>query len=280
MTSPKHADIICVMTSSISPIKLQEAKAELLSLLNVLSDKVNLERKLGVDYVRLDTVIKNNQTSTGKKTASPQLTRESGHDGQKELITTESSRSDKVKALEELEEQVKKCTKCELCKDRTNVVFGTGSPDANLMFVGEAPGHHEDIQGEPFVGRAGQLLTKIIESIDLKRSEVYIANILKCRPPENRNPNANEIVLCTPHLIKQIEIIRPNIICALGTFAAQTLLDTKESIGKLRGKFFEYQGTKFLATYHPAYLLRNPNDKRKVWDDIRKVRDFLKESSS
>ena len=144
------------------------------------------------------------------------------------------------------------------------------------MFVGEAPGYYEDQQGEPFVGKAGQLLTKIIESIGMKRSDVYIANILKCRPPENRNPNANEIVMCSPHLIRQIEIIRPKIICALGTFAAQTLLDTKETIGKLRGKFFEYQSTKFLATYHPAYLLRNPNDKKKVWPDIKKVRDYLK----
>jgi len=142
------------------------------------------------------------------------------------------------------------------------------------------PGYYEDEQGEPFVGKAGQLLTKIIESIGMKRDDVYIANILKCRPPENRNPNANEIVMCSPHLIKQIEIIRPKIICALGTFAAQTLLNSTESIGNLRGKFFEYQGATFLATYHPAYLLRNPDDKKKVWTDIKKVRDFLKEKPS
>ncbi|MCP4269245.1 MAG: uracil-DNA glycosylase, partial [Candidatus Brocadiaceae bacterium] len=154
---------------------------------------------------------------------------------------------------------------------------GTGNPDADLMLVGEARGYNEDAQGEPFVGKAGQLLPTIIEAIDLARSDVYIANILKCRPPENRNPNPNEIVFCSPHLIKQIEIIRPKIICALGTFAAQTLLDTKDSIGKLRGKFFEYQGTKLLSTYHPAYLLRNPNDKKKVWEDIKKVRDYLKD---
>jgi len=245
------------MSSSLNSTRLQKAKAEILSLLNVLSDKVDLERKLGVDYVQLAPI-----------------------DTHNERITAELSKSEKTKELNKLERQVKKCTKCGLCKGRTNVVFGTGDPDADLMFVGEAPGYYEDVQGEPFVGRAGQLLTKIIESIGLKRSEVYIANILKCRPPENRNPTANEIVLCTPHLIKQIEIIRPKVICALGTFAAQTLLDTKEAIGKLRGKFFEYQDTKFLATYHPAYLLRNPNDKKKVWNDIKKVRDFLKENTS
>ena len=192
----------------------------------------------------------------------------------------ELSKSEKIEALSKLEEQVRKCTQCDLCKNRTNVVFGVGNPDADLMFVGEAPGYYEDKQGEPFVGKAGQLLTKIIESIGMKRGDVYIANILKCRPPDNRNPNANEIVMCSPHLIRQIEIMRPKIICALGTFAAQTLLDTKETIGRLRGEFFEYQSTKFLATYHPAYLLRNPSDKKKVWDDIKKVRDFLQENSS
>ncbi len=245
-------------------------------MLKVLSDKVDLERKLGVNYLQLDPIIKNN-ISHEEDVISQQLAPESDFDTHKEEKKAELSKSEKIKELKKLEEQVKKCTKCELCKNRTNVVFGTGDPDADLMFVGEAPGYYEDKQGEPFVGKAGQLLTKIIESIGMKRSDVYIANILKCRPPENRNPNANEIVMCSPHLIRQIEIIRPKIICALGTFAAQTLLDTKKSIGKLRGEFFEYQSTKFLATYHPAYLLRNPGDKKKVWADIKKVRDFLQE---
>jgi len=267
------------MSSSLKPAKLQEAKAEVLSLLKILSDKVDLERKLGAKYMQFDPIVKN-QTSSEEDVASLQPTQESNFDSfdtQNEGDKIELSKSDKIEELKKLEEQVKRCTNCELCNNRTNVVFGTGNPDADLMFVGEAPGYYEDEQGEPFVGRAGQLLTKIIESIGMKRSDVYIANILKCRPPENRNPNANEIVMCSPYLIKQIEIIRPKIICALGTFAAQTLLDTKESIGKLRGKFFEYQSTKFLATYHPAYLLRNPNDKKKVWADIKKVRDYLKE---
>jgi len=267
------------MSSSRQQSKLQEAKAEVISLLKGLSDKVDLERKLGVNYLQLDPVIKNTM-SYEEDVISQSPTPESvcdSVDTYNEETKVELSKSEKVAALKKLEEQAKECTKCELSKDRTNVVFGVGNPDADLMLVGEAPGYYEDAQGEPFVGKAGQLLTKIIESIGMKRGDVYIANILKCRPPDNRNPSANEIVMCSPHLIRQIEIIRPKIICALGTFAAQTLLDTKDTIGKLRGRFFEYQSTKFLATYHPAYLLRNPDDKKKVWADIKKIRDFLQE---
>ncbi len=251
----------------------------MVSLLKGLSDKVDLERKLGVDHLKLDPVIKNTISYEENVISQPPAPESvcDNLDTYNEEKKVELSKSEKIEVLKKLEEQVKECAKCELCKNRTNVVFGVGNPDADLMFVGEAPGYYEDVQGEPFVGKAGQLLTKIIESIGMQRDDVYIANILKCRPPENRNPNANEIVMCSPHLIKQIEIIRPKIICALGTFAAQTLLDTKETIGKLRGRFFEYQSTKFLATYHPAYLLRNPGDKKKVWADIKKVRDFLQE---
>ena len=267
------------MSSSRQQSKLQEAKAEVVSLLKGLSDKVDLERKIGVNYLQLDPVIKNTM-SYEEDVISQSPTPESicdSVDTYNEEAKVELSKSEKIAALKKLEEHVKECTKCELCKNRTNVVFGVGNQDADLMFVGEAPGYYEDVQGEPFVGKAGQLLTKIIESIGMKRGDVYIANILKCRPPDNRNPSANEIVMCSPHLIRQIEIIRPKIICALGTFAAQTLLDTKDTIGKLRGRFFEYQSTKFLATYHPAYLLRNPDDKKKVWADIKKIRDFLQE---
>ena len=267
------------MSSSRQQSKLQEAKVEVISLLKGLSDKVDLERKLGVNYLQLDPVIKNTMSYEEDiiyQYPTPESVCDSV-DTYNEEAKVELSKSEKIAALKKLEEHVKECTKCELCKNRTNVVFGVGNPDADLLFVGEAPGYYEDVQGEPFVGKAGQLLTKIIESIGMKRDDVYIANILKCRPPDNRNPNADEIVMCSPHLIRQIEIIRPKIICALGTFAAQTLLDTKETIGKLRGKFFEYQSTKFLATYHPAYLLRNPDDKKKVWADIKKVRDFLQE---
>lgn len=264
------------MSSSFQSAKLREIKAEVLSLLGVLHDKVDLERKFGANSLQLIPIKKAHSLSE-KVVTSSKLTKKSLFNVSSEKKNVGLSKSDKIGKLKKLEEEVRKCTKCDLCRGRTNVVFGTGDADADLMFVGEAPGYYEDVQGEPFVGRAGQLLTKIIESIGLNRNDVYIANILKCRPPENRNPTANEIILCKPHLIKQIEIICPKIICALGTFAAQTLLDTKESIGRLRGKFHEYQGTKLLATYHPAYLLRNPNDKKKTWEDMKKVRDFLKE---
>jgi DNA polymerase len=155
---------------------------------------------------------------------------------------------------------------------RTQIVFGTGNPQAKLVFIGEAPGRDEDLQGEPFVGQAGQLLTKIIQAIQLRREEVYIANIIKCRPPENRNPEPDEIAACEPFLIQQLQVIRPKLICALGTFAAQTLLKTEEKISSLRGKFHEYQGIPLMPTYHPAFLLRNPNRKRDVWEDMKKIK--------
>ena len=164
------------------------------------------------------------------------------------------------------------CRRCKLHAYRTQIVFGTGNPRAKLVFVGEAPGRDEDLQGEPFVGQAGQLLTKIIQAIQLSREQVYIGNIIKCRPPENRNPEPDEIMACEPFLIKQIQVIRPRLICALGTFAAQTLLKTEEKISSLRGKFHEYQGIPLMPTYHPAYLLRNPNRKREVWEDMKKIK--------
>lgn len=169
------------------------------------------------------------------------------------------------------------CRRCKLHPYRTKIVFGTGSPQAKLVFVGEAPGRDEDLQGEPFVGQAGQLLTKIIQAIQLKREEVYITNIIKCRPPENRNPEPDEIAACEPFLLKQFQVIRPRLICALGTFAAQTLLKKEEKISSLRGKFHEYQGIPLMPTYHPAFLLRNPNRKRDVWEDMKKIkREYAK----
>lgn len=173
--------------------------------------------------------------------------------------------------LLELKDQVSTCTRCQLSETRTNTVFGEGSPKAKLMFVGEAPGGDEDKQGRPFVGRAGQLLTKIIESIGLKREEVFICNILKCRPPGNRNPLPTEIAMCSSYLLKQIDLIKPEIICALGKFAAQTLLSTETPISKLRGEFHEYHGIKLMPTYHPAYLLRNPGGKKDVWEDMKAI---------
>ena len=166
------------------------------------------------------------------------------------------------------------CQRCRLAQHRKHIVFGSGSPSAKLVFVGEGPGFEEDRQAEPFVGPAGQLLTKIIAAINLTRKQVYICNIVKCRPPENRNPETDEIDTCFPFLERQIAAIQPDYICALGAIAAQTLLGTNESISKLRGRFHQYKGIKVIATYHPAYLLRNPEKKRDVWDDMKM---FMKE---
>jgi uracil-DNA glycosylase family 4 len=175
-------------------------------------------------------------------------------------------------SIEELERAVSVCTKCPLSKTRTQTVFGTGNSRAKLVFVGEAPGHDEDVQGKPFVGRAGQLLTDIIEKgMKLKRSEVYICNVLKCRPPNNRNPLPDEVETCEPHLVRQLELIQPRVICALGTYAAQTLLKTRDPIGRLRGKWHFYHGIPLRATFHPAYLLRSPADKRKTWMDVIEI---------
>ena len=178
--------------------------------------------------------------------------------------------------LPKLDEEIRSCQKCGLSKTRANTVFGDGSLNAELMFVGEAPGKDEDLEGVPFVGKAGKLLTKIIESIGLKREDVFIANILKCRPPENRNPNPQEIAVCSPFLYKQIELIKPKVICALGKFAAQTLLETETPISQLRGKFYFYRGIKLMPTYHPAYLLRNSAGKKDVWEDMQTIARELK----
>jgi uracil-DNA glycosylase family 4 len=168
------------------------------------------------------------------------------------------------------------CTRCKLhTLGRTQIVFGVGNPDADLMFVGEAPGADEDVQGIPFVGRAGQLLTKIIEAIDLKREDVYIANVIKCRPPGNRNPDPDEVETCEPFLFRQIDIIKPKVIVALGKFAAQALLRTLDPISRLRGRVFTYRGAKLVPTFHPAYLLRNPASKREVWEDMKLVKKLL-----
>ena len=178
-------------------------------------------------------------------------------------------------SLPQLEAQVTQCTQCRLHRGRTHVVFGVGNPQADLMFVGEAPGRDEDLQGKPFVGRAGQLLTRIIEAIGLTRRDVYIANVIKCRPPNNRNPQEDEIARCEPYLIRQIALIKPKLIVALGTFAAQTLLKTNLPISQLRGRFHDYHGVRVMPTFHPAFLLRNPERKRAVWEDMQAVQREL-----
>lgn len=192
-------------------------------------------------------------------------------------LTTQGKTQSPVKeGLIKLRDEVLQCVKCsELAQTRNSVVFGTGSAQARLMLIGEAPGKEEDLQGLPFVGQAGQLLTKIIESIGLSRRDVFIANVLKCRPPGNRQPAPEEIANCQGYLFKQIEWIKPQIICCLGTFAAQTLLKTQNAITSLRGKFYSFGTSKVICTYHPAYLLRNPSEKRKVWEDMKMIKKEL-----
>ncbi len=178
-------------------------------------------------------------------------------------------------SLESVEREVSVCRKCRLAETRTNTVFGEGSPRASLMFVGEGPGGDEDRMGRPFVGAAGRLLDRIIAAMGLRREDVFIANVVKCRPPGNRNPEPDEVEACLPYLHRQIDLIRPSVICALGKFAAQSLLECREPISRLRGTFREFRGVRVMPTYHPSYLLRNPDDKRLVWEDVQQVMAVL-----
>ena len=195
-------------------------------------------------------------------------------------LDTAAAAANPAAALNDLRAHIGDCTRCKLHGlGRRQIVFGVGNPKADLMFVGEAPGADEDIQGEPFVGRAGQLLTKIIGAIGLQRSDVYIANILKCRPPGNRNPEPDEVVTCEPFLTRQIDIVQPKVIVALGSFAAKALLRSDAPISRIRGHVFDYRGgSKLIPTFHPAFLLRSPERKRDVWEDMKKVRALLADS--
>lgn len=179
--------------------------------------------------------------------------------------------------LEKFQQEIKECTKCRLHQNRTKFVFGVGNPKAEVMFVGEAPGRDEDLKGEPFVGKAGQLLDRILASIGFTRQDVYIANMVKCRPPENRDPLPDEMETCHPYLLKQIEIIKPKMICCLGRISGQYLLSTKETLGKLRGRLHDYKGIKLLVTYHPAALLRYPEYKKETWEDMKMLRKAYEE---
>lgn len=190
-------------------------------------------------------------------------------------MTVVESANPSKQTIEDIREALGDCRRCSLCDTRTNLVFGEGNVHAGLVFVGEAPGADEDVQGRPFVGKAGQLLTRIIIAMGLQRQDVYICNILKCRPPQNRNPRPDEIAACEPFLIRQLKAIQPKIICALGTFSAHTLLKTDVPISVIRGQFHRYQGIPLMPTYHPAYLLRNPGAKRQVWEDIQTIMKAL-----
>src|SRR5215212_1766958 len=192
-----------------------------------------------------------------------------------EIVPVTIARSG-VEALATIREDIGECTRCKLhAQGRKQIVFGVGSPAADIMFVGEAPGADEDAQGVPFVGRAGQLLTKMIEAMGFRRDDVYIANVLKCRPPGNRNPEPDEIATCEPYLFRQLASVEPKVVIALGAFAARTLLKTDEPISRLRGRVFDYRGAKLIPTFHPSFLLRSPGYKREAWDDLKKALAIL-----
>jgi uracil-DNA glycosylase len=233
------------MTESLTPSSTDQMQKELLSLVKSLKGQILNSNNL---YVKLDW----KKPLPAKK--------------KNNLLT----KNNEV-LLNDLGREVAACRLCALATTRNNTVFGDGNVSAKIVFVGEAPGADEDKQGLPFVGKAGQLLTKIINAMGLERKDVYICNILKCRPPGNRNPLPDEIRLCEPFLKKQLQLISPQIICALGSFAAKTLLKTETPITLLRGRFHTYEGIQLMPTYHPAYLLRNPSAKKSVWDDVQLI---------
>ncbi|HWG49193.1 MAG TPA: uracil-DNA glycosylase [Candidatus Acidoferrales bacterium] len=195
--------------------------------------------------------------------------------GAREVSETFAILQDKPAALARIRADIGDCTRCRLHKGRTNLVFGVGNPNAELMFIGEGPGADEDAQGEPFVGRAGQLLNNMISAMGLKREEVYIANVVKCRPPGNRTPERDECDICSPFLLQQIEVIKPKVIVALGAVAAKTLLAVNDSMANLRGRWYDFHGTRMAVTYHPAYLLRDPRQKKETWKDLQMVMKYL-----
>jgi DNA polymerase len=232
--------------------------------------------ELGVDGISNDRKWRERATERVGNSRSPVAPDEQVGTPPEASSTPEALR----RALHVIREDIGDCTRCKLHQQgRTQIVFGVGNPDADLMFVGEAPGADEDVQGIPFVGRAGQLLTKIIEAIGLTRDQVYIANVIKCRPPGNRNPDPDEVESCEPFLFRQIDAIKPKVIVALGTFAAKALLKTQDPISRLRGRVYDFRGARLIPTFHPAFLLRSPERKRDVWEDMKKVRALLQEAS-
>jgi uracil-DNA glycosylase len=231
-----------------------------------LAARVQYYRDLGITdfYRRTPRELPQISPSDASPAASPGLP-----------IVGQLAVTDKIAALAEIRDDIGECTRCRLHKGRTNLVFGVGNPDAELMFVGEGPGADEDAQGEPFVGRAGQLLNNMISAMGLRRQDVYIANVVKCRPPQNRTPERDECDTCSPFLLRQIEVIRPKVIVALGAVAAKNLLSVNDSMSNLRGRFYDFRGVKLAVTYHPAFLLRDPRQKKEAWKDLQMVMGFL-----
>jgi DNA polymerase len=229
-----------------------------MELLQHLRDHLIFMRELGVDGINRDPAWRQREGAAVSAANAVNVYRSPS-----ELLT-------------DIRQDIGDCARCKLHRlGRRQIVYGVGSPTAKLMFVGEGPGEEEDKQGIPFVGRAGELLTKIIGAIGLTRDEVYIANVVKCRPPQNRNPEPDEVATCSPFLFQQIDTIKPQVIVALGTFAARALLETQEPISKLRGRIYNYRGASLVPTFHPAFLLRSPDRKRDVWEDMKKVKALL-----
>ena len=241
-----------------------------------LAEHLRFFQELGVNGVSRDAAWRR-RSAAGHTPAERSPGSADNQAPQVEVVDLPVIRSPKD-VLVEIRSDIGDCTRCKLHRlGRRQVVFGVGNPSADLMFVGEAPGADEDVQGVPFVGRAGQLLTKIIEAIGLSRDDVYIANVIKCRPPENRNPEPDEVDTCEPFLFRQIDAVAPRVIVALGTFAAKALLKTQDPISRLRGRVYQYRGAQLIPTFHPAFLLRSPERKRDVWEDMKKVRAILQE---
>ncbi|NIO06849.1 MAG: uracil-DNA glycosylase [Deltaproteobacteria bacterium] len=239
------------------------SRDELRSIAASLRHHLERREKAGIPYLPVGESRKDNQKAVSQPVPNQAL------EGN---LFSDYTSAYSSKNLTELRTAIGDCQRCKLAPGRTHLVFGVGNPKAKVMFVGEGPGRDEDLQGEPFVGRAGQLLTDIItKGMGMKREDVYIANVIKCRPPENRNPEPDEIEACEPFLVQQIQLIKPRVIVALGKFAVQSLLKSKVPIMKMRGGWQDYHGTKLMPTLHPAYLLRNPGDKKLVWEDIKKV---------
>lgn len=248
---------------------------ELEDIVSELSTYLRFQKDMGIKSIFRGVKKKSEPTENieGKQSKKPEP--EIQMSTNEDIITIDEPTTlfdaGKTMTLEEIREEIGDCTRCQLHEGRTNLVFGDGNPKARLVFVGEGPGRDEDMQGKPFVGRSGQLLTKIIEAMGLKREDVYICNVVKCRPPNNRTPEPDEMSTCEQFLFKQIRTIKPEVIVCLGATAAKSILKTKNSLGSLRGKFHSYSGTKLMVTYHPAALLRNPHFKKPAWEDMQAV---------
>jgi uracil-DNA glycosylase family 4 len=243
---------------------------DLKRILDELEKYIDYQRALGIEYLASKTNMVDTTSasiSEGEMRAKQRVKTTIDANVQLNIFDSAS----KKQTLEEIKEEIGDCTRCKLHQGRTNIVFGEGNPKARLVFVGEGPGRDEDIQGRPFVGRAGQLLTKIIDAMGLKRSDVYICNVVKCRPPGNRTPEQDEIATCRQFLFKQLRTIDPAVIVCLGSVAAQSVLNTKAKLGELRGNFHPYGHARLMVTYHPAALLRNPGFKRPLWEDMQLV---------